>query len=693
MEATGVYWKPVWAILEDDFELLLVNARHVKQVPGRKTDMSDAAWLCQLAEAGLLRASFVPPKPIRALRNLTRYRKTQIQERAREANRLHKALEDTGIKLDCVASDILGVSGRAMLDALVKGTTDPAVLADLARGRLRRRSPRCRTRCEGRFDRVHALWIGSILAHIDFLDEQIASLTEMIAEQIAPFEKAVELLVHDPGSSTAHRRDDHRRDRRRHEHLPDRQGARVVGRAMPRQPPVRRQTPLGQDAQRQQVAGLGPGRSSARRDPLQGHLPRRPIRPPRPRRGHKKALGAVKHSIIVACWHMLSTGEIYSDLGGDYFQRRDPAKTTKRLVAQLDASDTPSPFKTPKPRRAGQLQADPAVGPTIFPVSAVAKMKEEDRHAFLYSLASRRSLQGHGGEAQALAGLRHCYARQRRVLRRPRRLRRAAALSPRDRPSRRYPRRLQAGQVVVALACTGSGRHDRRAMPSRKHTRAAFPAGAWLAWHPRGAHDNQDQHAARDAESERQHRTRQAPRRGERRARRCQHRRRANVPNRLDGLTLVPSCGETFLDVNCAVGSEDPGVLVPSSTGIGMAGTACAGVAFSITPDPSPAGAAQGKYIFTWPGTIILTFLSTTCVVSFTTHVAKAPTRDAESFPGCRPPRRQVRTCTPTTARPTYPATDRARTSRPSVAERSPSRRRSRPARSRSARPSTTPRR
>src|SRR4051812_38217770 len=195
MEATGVYWKPVWAILEDDFELLLVNARHVKQVPGRKTDVSDAAWLCQLGEAGLLRASFVPPKPIRALRNLTRYRKTQIQERAREANRLHKALEDTGIKLDCVASDILGKSGRAMLDALVAGTTDPEVLAELAKGKLRKKIPALREALEGRFDRMHALWIGSILAHVDFLDEQIANLTEAIAEQIAPFEQAVELLV------------------------------------------------------------------------------------------------------------------------------------------------------------------------------------------------------------------------------------------------------------------------------------------------------------------------------------------------------------------------------------------------------------------------------------------------------------------------------------------------------------------
>jgi transposase len=133
MEASGVYWKPVWAILEDDFDCLLVNARHVKQVPGRKTDVSDAQWLAQLMEAGLLSPSFVPPKPLRALRSLTRYRKTQIAERQREANRLHKALEDTGIKLDCVAADILGASGRAMLDALCQGTTDPQVLAALNR--------------------------------------------------------------------------------------------------------------------------------------------------------------------------------------------------------------------------------------------------------------------------------------------------------------------------------------------------------------------------------------------------------------------------------------------------------------------------------------------------------------------------------------------------------------------------------
>ena len=191
MEATGVFWKPIWHVLEDDFPLILVNARHVKQVPGRKTDVSDAAWLCQLLEAGLLKASFVPPKPIRNLRNLTRYRKTQIQERQREANRLHKALEDTGIKLNCVASDILGVSGRLMLDALVHGTTDPEVLADLAKGRLRAKLPALKEALEGRFDHLHSLWIGAILAHIDFLDEQIDRLSDAIEEQIAPFAAVV----------------------------------------------------------------------------------------------------------------------------------------------------------------------------------------------------------------------------------------------------------------------------------------------------------------------------------------------------------------------------------------------------------------------------------------------------------------------------------------------------------------------
>jgi transposase len=337
MEATGVFWKPVWAILEDEFECVLVNARHVKQVPGRKTDVSDSAWLCQLAEAGLLRASFVPPKPIRALRNLTRYRKTQIQERSREANRLHKALEDTGIKLDCVATDILGKSGRAMLDALVAGTTDPEVLANLAKGKLRAKIPALKEALEGRFDHLHAVWIGAILAHLDFLDEQITNLSEAIGEHIAPFEKAVELLCTIHGVQ-----------RRTAEVI-----TAEIGIDMSVFPTAKHLASwAGQCPGNDQSAGKrrsGKTRKGSKwLDWALEEAAMAAIRTKdsylaaqytrlRPRRGHKKALGAVKHSIIGICCQMLTTGELYTDLGGDYFRKRDPERLTKRLIAQLEA--------------------------------------------------------------------------------------------------------------------------------------------------------------------------------------------------------------------------------------------------------------------------------------------------------------------------------------------------------------------
>ena len=337
MEATGVYWKPVWHILEDDFELMLVNARHVKQVPGRKTDMSDAAWLCQLAEAGLLKANFVPPKPIRDLRQLTRYRKTQIAERQREAQRLHKALEDTNVKLDCVASDLLGASGRAMLDALVAGTTDPEVLAELAKGRLRQKLPALREALEGRFNDLHALLIGAILAHLDFLDEQIERLSEAIEERIAPFERAVELLCTIPGVQ-----------RRTAEVLiaeigpdmtvfPQRTAPGLLGRAVSRQRPLRRQATLRPPTQGITLAQRRAQRRRDGRDPDQNSYLRALYERQRSRIGHAKAIGAVKHSIVVAIWHMLTNGELYIDLGPDYFRRRDPARSTKRLIAQLES--------------------------------------------------------------------------------------------------------------------------------------------------------------------------------------------------------------------------------------------------------------------------------------------------------------------------------------------------------------------
>jgi transposase len=335
MEATGDYWKPVWHVLADQFELMLVNARHVKQVPGRKTDVSDAQWLCQLAETGLLRASFVPPKPIADLRLLTRYRRTQIAERQREVQRLHKALEETGIKLDCVASDILGRSGRAMLDALLAGTTDPEVLANLARGRMRAKIPALREALQGRLEPLHALVIGAILAHLDFLDQQIASLSAAIEEQIHPFVQAVMLLATIPGVA-----------QRTAEVI-----IAEIGVDMSAFPTAGHLASwAGQCPGNDQSAGKRrSGRTRKGPKHLNDALKEAALaairskntylhalyRRKKPQLGHGRAIGAVKHSIICACWHMLTNGEIYNDLGGDYYTRRDPARATRRLIAQL----------------------------------------------------------------------------------------------------------------------------------------------------------------------------------------------------------------------------------------------------------------------------------------------------------------------------------------------------------------------
>jgi transposase len=337
MEATGVYWRPVWAVLEDRFELMLVNARHVKQVPGRKTDVKDAQWLCQLLEAGLLRASLVPPKPIRTLRNLTRYRKTQINDRQREAARLHKILEDTGIKLGCVASDIMGKSGRAMLDALVSGTTDPVVLAELARGQLRKKIPALQEALEGRFDSEHALIVGQILAHIDFLDEAIERLSDAIEQQIAPFARQRDLLMTIPGVK-----------RRAAEVL-----IAEIGVDMNAFPTAKHlaswagmcpgndesagkrrsgKTRKGSKWLRATLTEAALAATRTKNSYLAAQYQRL-----RGRRGHSKAVTAVGHSILTAAWHMLQTGELYRDLGGDYYTRQHPDRLTKRLIRQLEA--------------------------------------------------------------------------------------------------------------------------------------------------------------------------------------------------------------------------------------------------------------------------------------------------------------------------------------------------------------------
>src|ERR1035441_6471822 len=199
MESTGVFWKPVYMLLETEFECWLLNAQHLRNVPGRKTDVADAAWIAQLVAHGLVRPSFVPPKEIRELREVTRYRKALIQERTREAQRLHKIIEGSGIKLANVATDILGVSGRAMLNALIGGSHDPEILAELARGRLRKKLPALRKALSGWFSPTHRLLVGELLAHLEYIDESIERLSNDIATMMIPFTRPIDLLDTIPG--------------------------------------------------------------------------------------------------------------------------------------------------------------------------------------------------------------------------------------------------------------------------------------------------------------------------------------------------------------------------------------------------------------------------------------------------------------------------------------------------------------
>ncbi len=337
MESTGCYWKPVYYLLEERFECWLLNPRHLRNVPGRKTDVADSAWICQLLEHGLVRASFVPPRPIRELRDLTRYRKTQIEERSREVQRLDKVLQDAGIKLSSVASKTLGVSARRMLDALVAGTHDPELLAELARGRLRRKLPALKEALSGRFrSDHHGLLVAQILAHIDYLDETIATLSERIEQAIAPFSRERELLQTIPGvgrtgaevliaelgvdmsvfPTDAHLASWAGQCPGNHESA----GKRRSGR--PRHGSKWLQTTLTESAKaasRSKGTYLG-----AQYTRLRG------------RRGPRKATGALRHSILIAAYHILAQNTAYRELGADYFDRRSTDQRTKRLVRQLE---------------------------------------------------------------------------------------------------------------------------------------------------------------------------------------------------------------------------------------------------------------------------------------------------------------------------------------------------------------------
>jgi transposase len=336
MESTGVYWKPIYNILEGHLEVVVVNAQHLKKVPGRKTDVLDAEWLAECFQLGLLRASFIPPAPVRELRDLTRYRTSLIRERARTANRLQKVLEDANIKLASVVTDIQGVSAGAMLQAIVDGSTDPEALADLAKGRLRKKREQLVAALSGRVKPHHRFLIAEHLSQIDYLEEAIERLNAEVGERLRPFELQVTRLDSIPGIG--------------------RQLAEVM------------LAEIGWDMSRFATAknlaswaGMCPGNNESAGKRRNGktrkgsrwlrhalieaahgaaHTKNKYLKSQYHRvaahRGKKKALVAVGHSILIISYHLLTRGQEYSDLGANYFDERDRSAVQRRCVKRLE---------------------------------------------------------------------------------------------------------------------------------------------------------------------------------------------------------------------------------------------------------------------------------------------------------------------------------------------------------------------
>jgi len=335
LESTGEYWKPIYNILEENFTLLLVNARHIKAVPGRKTDVKDAEWIADLLEHGLLRASFVPPPVQRGLRDLCRHRSNFIRERATLANRVQKVLEGSNIKLSSVATDVLGVSGRAMLDAIVVGQTDPTMMADLAKGRLRDKREQLEQALRGRVLTYHRFILSELLCQIDSLDETITRFNEEIEACCAPFEEAVVHLDTIPGVARATAElivseigtDMSRFPSARHLAAwagvapgnNESAGKRLSGRLRQGNQVLR--TGLVQAAH---AAARTKSYFSAQYHRLAG------------RRGKKRAIMAVAHSILVIAFHLIQRGEDYRELGKDYFDQRRPDLAARRLTQRLN---------------------------------------------------------------------------------------------------------------------------------------------------------------------------------------------------------------------------------------------------------------------------------------------------------------------------------------------------------------------
>jgi transposase len=337
MESTGVYWKPIYNLFEGSFELLLVNAYHIKAVPGRKTDVKDSEWIADLLRHGLLKASFVPDRPRRELRELTRYRTTLVQERSAEVNRLQKTLEGANIKLSAVASDVLGKSGRQMLDALVRGETEATELAELARGRLRKKRPELARALNGRLGPHQRFLLAQQLQHVDDLDAVLARVSSEITHRLRADEETLTRLATIPGVG--------------------RRIAEIVAAEMGLE--VTRFPTAGHLAA---WAGVAPGNHESAGKRLSGKTRQGSVwlrsalieaayaaahtrdtylaaqyRRLAARRGAKRAAVALAHTILIIIYHLLRDETAYRELGGHYYDERDRQATERRLVRRLEA--------------------------------------------------------------------------------------------------------------------------------------------------------------------------------------------------------------------------------------------------------------------------------------------------------------------------------------------------------------------
>jgi len=337
MESTGVYWKPIFHLLEGRFaQILLVNAQHIKNVPGRKTDVKDCEWIAQLLQCGLLRGSFVPLLEIRRLRDLTRQRSQLVADRARVANRIQKVLEDANIKLASVATDVLGVSGRAMLKAIISGESDPELLADMAKRRLRAKLPQLRQALLGKITDHHRFLLRTFLQQVESLEDLITTYSARIEDEMAPFAQARDRLEKIPGV-----------DRRTAESIIAELGTNMdqfpseghlaswagLCSGMNESAGKKRsaRTRKGSRWLRQTMVQVAWAASHSKNTYLAAQYHRLA-----PRRGRKRALIALAHTILGIVYHVLKRGTDYADLGPDYFERRDTGRLTRHLVERLE---------------------------------------------------------------------------------------------------------------------------------------------------------------------------------------------------------------------------------------------------------------------------------------------------------------------------------------------------------------------